>query len=187
LNDRLPFGHSFAKIQRPSVDHESTIAVCMNCTSLFSIRIDPCLNSLQDKQTVFVHRTVIHHVAFDVCQAFGNQWSLDVLSMDRRQLRGFELVDVLSGAVSNVNHLGGDIDCGNGNDAFLITPYGRKTLVPRADDAADLGSEIHYHMPTHRHNVGFLMMSSRYQNKRPWFYELKSFGKFEFLHFWSLT
>src|ERR1035437_2126685 len=99
----LPLHHFHLVIESSAVNHESTVPIGMESPTLFAPRIAPSFHPLQDEHVVFVHQTGVHHLAFDIGNALGDQWFLNLFSGYWRQAKGLEFIDVLPRTIADSN------------------------------------------------------------------------------------
>jgi len=179
----LPQNHPLLEVDGPAVDREGAVAIVVDRAALLSLRVDPDPDRLEDEEAVFLDQGRIRHAAFDIGEALGDQRRAHVLGRLGRQLEGVELVDVRARAVADVDHLGGEIDRGDGDHAFAALTQGFVAVIPRPDAAADERRRmLHHHVKAHRHDIGAAVVRGRHQDDRTGLEQPVGFGRGHLLH-----
>jgi len=62
--------------ESPAVRHKCAVTDSMERAALVAIGINPCPHPFKDEQVVFLH--VVDDAAFDVRNAFGDEWGLEM-------------------------------------------------------------------------------------------------------------
>jgi len=103
----------------PAIDDELAAAAMMNCLRILLSLIDPGFDHFENEEVIFAHQPGIDDLAFEVGEAFGNEWRGNLLGGRGRQTELLELIHISAGTVTDADNLVRQLARWNGNDTFL--------------------------------------------------------------------
>jgi len=91
----------------------------VNGLRIFLHRIDPGFENFQNEKIVLADQSGIDDLAFEIGEAFGDEWRDNLLGRNGCQTEFLELIHFSAGAIANANDFACQFARRNGNDAFL--------------------------------------------------------------------